>query len=307
MSSLSEKKLREPEQFDILIKYINTGQRVTGSQEQKQHQYFKRWVVEHWGLVDRLAQRRFASESLSQEAALFVMDRLEKDDWQLLRGYRGSARLKTYFSTAVYNLLEDFARNKFGRVRPPSWLKKLGGIWLLLYRMMCLERFTFSEAVHLAADRYQHLGRDQIELMAERILGEIPNCGKAQHQEVSLDEQQHGAVSAPGSGQEIAEEKERERIMKGLHDHFFGPDPDLSRSKALFELLGCQVDLKGDERLLLTLCHVEGLSVAAAGNKLGLNRFQAHGKLRRLYDRLRKAFESAGCSEELRLLLDTKR
>ena len=207
----------------------------------------------------------------------------------------------------VYNLLEDFARNKFGRVRPPLWLKKLGGVWLLLYRLMCLERFTFSEAAHLAADRYLHLGRDQIELMAERILGEIPNCGKAQHQEVSLDEQHHEAVSVHGSSYEVVEEQERERIMKGLHDLFFGPDPDVSTSNALFELLGCRVDLKGDERLLLTLCHVEGLSVAAAGKKLGLNRFQAHGKLRRLYDRLRKAFESAGCSEELRILLDTKR
>lgn len=278
-----------------------------GSREQKTHLYFKKWAVEHWDLVDRLAQRRFVSESLSQEAALFVMERLEKDEWKLLRGYRGSARLKTYFCSVVYNLLEDFARYKFGRVRPPLWLQKLGGIWLLLYRLMCLERFSFSDAAHLAADRYQHLSQDQVELVAERILGEIPSCGKTQYQEVSLDEQLHGAESTLGSTQEITEERERELIMKGLHDQFFGADPDMSRSSALIDLLGCEVDLKADERLLLTLHHVEGLSVAAAGKKIGLNRFQAHGKLRRLYDRLRKAFESAGCSEELQLLLDTKR
>jgi DNA-directed RNA polymerase specialized sigma24 family protein len=279
---------------------------VRDNREQKTHLYFQKWAVEHWELVDRLAQRRFVSESLGQEAALFVMERLEKDEWKLLRGYRGSARLKTYFCAVVYNLLEDFARNKFGRVRPPLWLKKLGGIWLLLYRFMCLERVTFSEAVHLAADRYHQVSLDQVELMAERILGEIPTCGKTQYQEVALDEQLHGAASAQGSSQEVAEEREREQIMKGLHDHFFGSDPDLNTSKALFDLLGCDVDLKADERLLLTLHHVEGLSVAAAGNKLGLNRFQAHGKLRRLYGRLRKAFESAGCSQELQLLLDTK-
>ena len=207
-----------------------------GSEEQKPYLYFKKWAVEHWELVDRLAQRRFASESLSQEAALFVMERLEKDEWKLLRGYRGSARLKTYFSSVVYNLLEDFARNRFGRVRPPSWLKKLGGIWLLLYRLMCLERYTFSEAAHLAADRYHHFGRDQIELIAERILGEIPTCGKTQYQEVSLDEQRHGAVSPQSSSHMVAEEKEREWIMKGLHLLFFGPEPGPGRSKALFDL-----------------------------------------------------------------------
>lgn len=278
-----------------------------GSREQKTHLYLKKWAVEHWELVDRLAQRRFASESLSQEAALFVMERLEKDEWKLLRGYRGRARMKTYFCSVVYNLLEDFGRSKFGRVRPPLWLSKLGGIWLLLYRLLCLERFSFSEAAHLAADRYHQFNQEQVELMAERILGEIPTCGKTQYQEVSLDEQLHGAVSAHGSSQEVAEEKERELIMKGLHDLFFGADPDLSRSKAVLDLLGCEVDLKADERLLLTLHHVDGLTVAAAGKKLGLNRFQAHGKLRRLYDRLRKVFGAAGCSEELQLLLDTKR
>ena len=279
---------------------------MTGSQTQ-QHDYYKRWALENWELVDRLARRRFTGEPLSEEAALYVMNRLKNNDWELLRSYRGSARLKTYFSSVVYNLLEDFARKKFGRVRPPGWLKKLGGAWLLLYQLLCLERYNSTEATSFAADRYQHLGRDQLDLMAERILGEIPTCGKTQYQEVSLDEQRYGTGSAHVSSEEVAEERERERVMKGLHDHFFGFDSELSGSQALLRLLGCQVDLKPEERLLLTLCHVDGLSVAAAGKRLGLNRFQAHGKLRRLYGRLKQAFEEAGCSEELRQLLDTKR
>jgi RNA polymerase sigma factor (sigma-70 family) len=284
---------------------------VRSSQKPHQQHFFKNWVLEHWDLVDRLAQRRFVSESLSEEAGLYVMNRLAQDDWHLLRGHRGSARLKTYFSAVVYNLLEDFARKKFGRVRPPSWIRKLGGIWLLLYRFMCLERYEYAEATSLAADRYGHLRQNQIEQMADRILAEIPGCGKVQFSEVSLNEEHHGGVSAQPSTQEIAEKKERELLMKGLHDLFFGPDPDLSQAEPLLQLLDCPVDLKADERLLLTLCHVEGVSVSEAGKKLGLNRFQAHGKLRRLYGRLRRTFDSAGCGEELRLLLaertDTKR
>jgi len=276
---------------------------VTVDQRYDQH-FFRNWVLDHWELIDRLARRRFSGDTLSEEAALFVMNRLEKDEWGLLRNFRGTARLKTYFSSVVYNLLEDFARDRFGRVRPPLWLRKLGGIWLLLYRLMCLERYSYSEATNLAADRYQQLHLRQIEVMADRILGEIPNCGKAQYREQSLDEHGYGKLSGNTSSQDIAEEKEREWIMKALHDQFFGPDPDLTRAKPLNELIGCAVELEADEKLLLTLCHVEGYSVKAAGGKLGLNRFQAHGKLRRLYARLRKTFESAGCSEELRLLLE---
>lgn len=284
---------------------------MTVNKEQKQPSYFKNWVLAHWDLVDRLARRRFVGDVLSEEAALYVMNRLENDEWELLRSYRGKARLKTYFSSVVYNLLEDFARQRFGRVRPPLWLRKLGGIWLLLYRLMCLERYNYSEATNLAADRYQRLRLDQIETMADRILGEIPGCGKNQYLEEPLDKQRHDRLSAKASGRDTAEEKERQKIMRGLHDYFFGPDPDLTRSQPLLKLIGCPVDLKGEERLLLALCHVDGLSVTEAGKKLGLNRFQAHGKLRRLYARLRHTFESAGCSEELRLLFedtaDTKR
>ncbi len=147
---------------------------MTGSQIEQQ-QFYKQWAIEHWGLVDRLARRRFSSETLSEEAALYVMSRLETNDWELLRSYRGSARLKSYFSAVVYNLLEDFSRKKFGRVRPPGWLKRLGGAWLLLYQLLCLERYNYGEATSLAVDRYQHLDQERIDLMADRILGEIPS------------------------------------------------------------------------------------------------------------------------------------
>ena len=177
---------------------------MTSSQGRKQHHFFKNWAIEHWDLVDRLARRRFVEESLGEEAALYVMNLLDKDDWQIMRGYRGRARLTTYFSAVVYNLLEDFSRKKFGRVRPPSWLRKLGGIWLLLYRFMCLERYNYSEATSLAADRYRHLRQNQIEQMADRILAEIPDCGKVQFSEVSLNEERHGGVSAHPSSQEVA-------------------------------------------------------------------------------------------------------
>ncbi|MGI9535741.1 MAG: hypothetical protein ACR2PB_01625 [Desulfocapsaceae bacterium] len=276
---------------------------MTADQRYDQH-FLRNWVLDHWELIDRLARRRFSGEPLSEEAALFVMNRLEKDEWELLRNYRGTARLKTYFSSVVYNLLEDFARERFGRVRPPLWLRKLGGIWLLLYRLMCLERYSYLEATNLALDRFQQFHLGQIEVMADRILGEIPHCGKAQYRKQSFDEHGHLKLSVKGTSQSIAEEKERERIMKALHDQFFGPDPELTNATPLRELLGCGVQLKADERLLLTLCHVEGYSVTEAGKKLGLNRFQAHGKLRRLYGRLRQQFESAGCSEELRMLLE---
>lgn len=266
--------------------------------------YFKSWSLSNWELVDRLARRRFTDEVLSEEAALYVLERLEKDDWSLLRQYRGKARLKTYFSSVVYNLLEDFARNRFGRVRPPLWLRKLGGVWLWLYQVLCLERSPYLEATNRAADRYGHLDLDKIERIADAILAALPSCGKHQYLEEPLAEQGPNEPVHTSDASDKLEGKERELVMDALHDHFFGSAPDAERSRATMGLLDCSVELTPEERLLLNLCHVEGLGVAEAGKKLGLNRFQAHGRLRRLYARLRTAFEAGGRGDELRLLLE---
>lgn len=271
--------------------------------EEHDKNFFRRWVLSHWDLVNRLAGRRFSDGTLAEEAALYVMDMLEKDDWIMLRNYRGSGRLKTYFSSVVYNLLEDFSRKRFGRVRPPQWLRKLGGIWLTLYQLLCLERFSYLEATSQAADRYRHLFPGQIENIADRILGEIPGCGSPQYLQESFEGETHG-WSAGNSAENVIQEKERELVFESLRDQFFGAGSGRKTRGAISRLAGCPIELKSEERLLLKLCHGEGLSVSEAGKKLGLNRFQAHGKLRRLYARIRKAFESEGHDQALRLILE---
>jgi DNA-directed RNA polymerase specialized sigma24 family protein len=277
--------------------------------EQRGNNFLRPWVMQHWDLINRLAERRYRDQLLAEEAALYVIDMLEKDDWKILRNFRGGARLQTYFSTVVYNLLEDFSRKRFGRVRPPPWLKKLGGVWLMLYQLLCLQRLSYLEATGQAADRYQHLPSDQIENIADRILGQIPSCGSPQYLQESLEN--HEQHSAPhGSAEKAAEEKEREVLFACLHDQFFGAPPGRSTGRLVSSLADCRIELSGEERLLLKLRHMEGLSVSEAGKKLGLNRFQAHGKLRRLYQRIRQAFDGAGQGEALRLMLagdpDTK-
>ncbi len=273
--------------------------------DKRDEDFLRRWVLNHWDLVNRLAGRRFNDAITAEEAALYVMEMLAKNDWAVLRNHRGSARLKTFFASVVYNLLEDFSRKRFGRVRPPLWLKKLGGIWLLLYQLLCLERLSYLEATGRAAERFERFSDGQIESMADRILAEIVTCGSPQSQQEQLNEDLHGG-SLSRSAETRLEEKERALVFASLQSQFFGTAAGEEIGQALSELARCPVELTGEERLLLRLCHVEGFSVSEAGKKLGLNRFQAHGKLRRLYKRIRKTFESGGRDEALRSLLEAE-
>jgi RNA polymerase sigma factor (sigma-70 family) len=278
---------------------------MTDRVEQRDKDFLRRWVLNHWDLVNRLAGRRFSDDIVAEEAALYVMETLSKKDWAILRRHRGRARLKTFFVAVVYNQLEDFSRKRFGRVRPPRWLKKLGGIWLLLYRLLCLERRSYLEATSRAGERFQQFSEAQVEAMADRILAEIVSCGSPQSQQEPFTEDLHGKSLSRSTEQRL-EEKERALVFASLKCQFFGTAAGEDIGQALISLAGCPVALTSEERLLLRLCHVEGFSVSEAGKKLGLNRFQAHGKLRRLYKRIRKKFESEGHGEALRTLLEAE-
>ncbi|WP_028584812.1 hypothetical protein [Desulfogranum mediterraneum] len=259
-------------------------------------------AMDHWGMINRLAQRRFSNESLAEEAALYVLNTLAAENWARLGQFRGRSSFSTFFSSVTYRLLEDFSRKKFGRIVPPKWLRAAGCFWLLLFRLLCLERFSFLEAVHIARDRLPGVRLEQLEQAAETILAEILHCGKSQ-QDVELREEEAGSEDQVRAGYGQLEARERQLLFSAIGKELFGETVQGEQEHALARLLGKTIVLEDEEKLLLTLCYREGLAVSKAGRMLGLNRFQAHGRMRRLLARIRRHFIDAGCEEEIRILL----
>lgn len=261
-------------------------------------------ALTQWDMINRMARRRFQQASLAEEAALFVMDGLAQDDWRRLQAFTGRSTLATYVGALTIRLLEDFARSRFGRVKPPLWIRHLGGIWMSLFRLLCLERFSPDQAVALVSN--QQPGQVKTtEEAAYRILGEIPSCGQHQGEEVAYCEE----TTPPGpegecSAQELQlEQTERRQLFSVLGRLFFGDTEEGIDPRLLERVAGVGIRLEPQERLLLKLCYRDGIAVAEAGRMLGLNRHQTHGRLRRLLERLRQDFAAAGLDQELRLLL----
>lgn len=270
------------------------------SSEEQQAAFYRSWALDHWELVNRLARRRFSDELLAEEAALFVLEKLSANQWQSLRRYRATAKLGTYFSSLVAHRLEDFARKRFGRVRPPQWLTKLGGIWLLLYRLLCHQRQSFGDALEIARQHYRQESAARIEQIAEHILAQITSCGQEQLQTEFRGEDEPRAFASLGPDYE---RQQQTQVLAALGCQLLGEPVDPAQSELLEKLMEQPVELSFEERLLLKLCHRDGLSVSEAGRMLGLNRFQAHGKLRRLYSRIRETFARNGLDKELKWLL----
>lgn len=259
---------------------------------------WKEKALDHWALINRLAARRFGSASLAEEAALFVMDSLAADSWQRLQAHNGKGSFSSYLASISWRLLEDFSRTRFGRVRSPLWIQKLGGVWSLLFSLLCLERLSLSESVESAFCRYPAREKNSIEDDALTLLSRIPQCGKAQGLEQTLDESK-GLDISNGYPEKLVEKEEQEHLFAALFGLMIGDAQCCNLPSTLSLLLEKGLDLQPQERLLLKLLYRDNVGVKRAANLLGLNRDQVNGRVRRLLGRLRKEFQDMGLEEEL--------
>lgn len=268
---------------------------------------YKQALTAHWPLINSIAGRRFTDDTLAEEAALYVLNRLEEDDYHRLRAFSGRAKFSTYISSLCIRLLEDFSRKKYGRVRPPGWITALGGIWVMLFRLLCLHRLGVTDAVETVMVRFVGRKRREVEEVAWKILERIIHCGDHHGLEVSLDDAGDGlsGILEKDGGTYDPEEQlledERRVFFELLFDREVGNEKLTASAQHL--LSAGTVQLAAEERLLLKLCFQDELSVTRAGKMLGLSANQVHGKLRRLLVRLRNDFDRVGIGDHLRQLL----
>lgn len=262
-------------------------------------------VTASWQLINRLAERRFGRGGLAEEAALAVIDRLLEDNGARLTGYSGRAPVSAYLAAVSWRLLEDFARKRYGRRRPPLWIRKLGGYWEKLYTLLCLERLEIMAAVASVSQRQRQEELRDLEEAAWTIRQQVTDCGAHQGLEVELDEQ---LSDDPHEEQDIAsqaarlEQHERIELFRQLFQALTGSD---ERQSAVCSerMSALRITLSSEERLLLRLCFDEDLPVSQVGKMLGMSRFQVHGRLRRLLARLRRELAAAGLERDIIELL----
>lgn len=266
---------------------------------------WKEIILSNWGLINRLAVHRFGGGPLAEEAALAVMNQLLENDGERLSGYQGRATVTAFLAAVSWRLLEDFSRGRFGRKRPPLWIRHLGGIWLRLYRLLCLERRDVMEAVAGISQGGSNESAAELEEAAWTIRQQVLDCGAHQGLEVELDENQPVPnVSGDNGGEQVrkVEIREREELFQMVF-RLLTDAPKETVDRNMGALCRLKVQLSPEEKLLLKLCYHDTLSVTRAGEMLGLNRHQVHGRLRRLLERLRDDFQRSGLDREILELL----
>lgn len=221
--------------------------------------------------LERMAEKRFPQPALADTAVTEIIEQLSADNWQKLSGYSGNSQPETYAHTVSARLLEDFSRSRFGRPRPPKWLQAEGAAWILVWRMLCLERqWPDLVKARLEADHEPGFVANIITTIRARI----PRCGEPGYCEQA--ESESGLENSPAHAESLDNQliqQQRTAVLAALSSLLdSGNSPECpSNMENAWSLLEGRLALSGEDRLLLALIHEDGLSTRKAASVLGSN------------------------------------
>ena len=264
--------------------------------------------------IDKLASRRFGAGGLAEEATTHVIESLSANDWEKCLAFQGKSKPTTFLYTLVSNAIEEFSRKRFGRPRPPVWLQDLGDLWVKLWRALCLERQLLPALV----DRFSSKGfrePDEVTQAAKVIKARIPNCGNSsmdnlavedidavsdQHQSQQQEDDDSTAMEFdnPLVGELIA-------MVRAVVDdevccnRFEQQNVDKinkisNKNLENLEKLRNSIQLNDDERVMLKMIYVQGLSKTATSKALGMPAHQAGRLVNELLQRIGDAISHCG-------------
>ncbi|MCP4350845.1 MAG: hypothetical protein GY795_35715 [Desulfobacterales bacterium] len=271
--------------------------------------YWKKQVLRHVDILDNLTGNRFSDANTADEAFLYIMKGLEKDDWHRVRNFEGKARFATYLYSVAGRLLEDFSRHKFGRLRPPAWIKAKGPVWNEVFRRLCREQMSVTDVKQSLSDFTGDRNPSIIEEAIEVILSKVTDCGKYTADPVSTESKDIDEYASPRnlSPDELLERHEHISTLHAVFTSITGKNTDFdspnTRIGTLIQQFQSHLKLETRERLFLKTIYQGGQTVDEAGRILGWNSNQAHGKLHRLKVRIQKAMKKTELEQNLKILL----
>lgn len=245
--------------------------------------------------LSKLAFDRFKNQTISEEAATYVIEHLSADSWARLKDYSGLVKPETFLRSVSVNLIEEFARKKFGRIRPPTWLIREGDIWLRVWKMLCLERQDKTEVLDKLC---LHEQRDPLFVSAiiKTIQSRIPWCGvKTVNQSIEDMVQEPELLTT--SIEVNLEQQTLETsllVIKQLLENWDCPSKytleDASLNDAIsfgvLTTISERLDLDELEKLVLKMAFQEGLKLKLIAKALNMPDYQPGRILKKTFENL---------------------
>jgi RNA polymerase sigma factor for flagellar operon FliA len=242
--------------------------------------------LENLGWIDRVAAslcRRHGIEGAdAEDVVASVRMMVMKDDYAILRKFRGESAVTTYLTMAVALLFREHRIRERGRWRPSAAAQRMGHAAVRLETMVERDGYTLHEAARVLRSAGT---TDLSDLELSALLASLPR--RAPLRPVQVGGQALADAHAPGAA-DPAEEAEA-AAERGV--------AEAALDRAL-------EGLPAGDRVAVRLRYWDGLSVADVARGLGVPQKPLYRTLERVLRRLRAELEGAGVSaERMRSLL----
>lgn len=247
--------------------------------------------------LNAAARKRFGDTADAEAAYNYALDAVSAEDWSRLRkGYRGRGRPDGFLAITFANLMEEYAVKKYGRRRPPKWVRDLGGMWPRIFEMLCLRRLLPETIVDAVSDGVAVVAAEARRAIA-MVRAKIPNCGQYTG-EINVESEAAEDSAPPG---ELAAGEFR-LLCEVLGDVFPSQAPPVPDSldavsaagESRLNALRDALDVDDEDRLILKLVYMDGQSIAKTARTLKLREHTVRRKHRRLLDTLRAELDRHG-------------
>ena len=229
--------------------------------------------------IESICRRRFFDAAEADECFIFVLEGLRADDCKRLRAFKGRSSLTTFLYTLVNSLATDFHRHKYGRMRLPETVKRLGQLAQRVYALVCWQRYSWSEAYEIVClEGLFSAGYGRFLAETEEVK-EAP-CRRNPHF-VSTEEDRTWIPEPAGE-----EPNPLEILMARMEAR--------EKAEAARIIKKITAALEPEERLLISLVYGSGHSVALAGRTVGLKPATARKRLQRILTRFKEALLARG-------------
>jgi RNA polymerase sigma factor (sigma-70 family) len=209
-------------------------------------------IIDHLPYIERQCRRAAESPGSHRSAddadieadhiLTEVIDHLKADDFKALREFRGNAKLTTYLTTVISNLVVDIIRTRKGRSRAGERARELGQVAEQLHKLVYGLGYTLADAHgHMSLSHGIGESEDELREMLHRIRGR--------------DGITHSTtVGWPYQGREVFVDGEVEVIVpdpaKGAEELMI----DSQREQRREQIIGALMEgLSGEERFILRL------------------------------------------------------
>ncbi len=223
-------------------------------------------VFDHWNFLASLARKRFPNDSdMGDQALSYVLDKLEDQEWQRVRGWDGCGSFATFVAVLASRLMTDFVRSRFGYHRPPAWLQeKKEAVWQKAYKLYAIDKYERREAIEVLGSNTPELNRSAIEEIVNTVYSRCTKQARFSEGNIGIDQ----IVESPSMDNTMTDDVDinNKQLIEVLIEFIQSDDSSLSSIgddtvKDLLHHLKSHINMSDEDRLLLRLRFCEGLKI----------------------------------------------